>query len=49
MIADNVQTAIDPMCFRLDIIETVLREDGDDESDTGAEARGLRRILSRTF
>ena len=35
MIANNVQSVMDPICYvlssRLDITETVLREDGDDE------------------
>ena len=41
MIANNVQSVMDPIRYvlnsRLDITETVLREDGDDEDETGAE------------
>ena len=39
MIANNVQSVMDPICYilnnRLDIIETVLRDDGDDDDEAG--------------
>ena len=47
MIADNVQTAIDPMCFRLDIIETVLREDGDDDGDDAEDEDSINSSIVR--